>query len=99
MPCDSYIQADTDLKVADRDILRKAAEAMGLQVSGNVIITKEGRRITIDGKRAQCDQRDLDIVDKLRVAYANEVIKHVAQKFSWQKVVKGTNKYQIVKGV
>lgn len=98
MPCDSVITLEADLKVANVGILKKAAEALGLQIKGNCIIMQDGTAIQFDGEKVQCERRHLDTITKLRVEYSHQCVKHVAKKLGWSRSLNGTNKLKLSKG-
>lgn len=98
MPCYTINTVSLDLRAANKGLLYKAAQALGLKMEENVIWTKEGRRITLQDGKAVCDERDAKIVNDLRVAYAKQVVGAVTSKLGWQAINKGNNVYQIQKG-
>jgi hypothetical protein len=99
MPCDRVAVVSLDFAAANHDLLKKAAHELGLNVlQQGVLQTKSGSIIRLDGNQAVCNDSDQEIVQKLRVEYANQAVKAVAQKLGWRREVKGTNKIKIAKG-
>jgi hypothetical protein len=93
------ITTSVELHVADRTLLKIAAEKLGMTLVGtNTLCTKSGTQIVIQKDKAVCRQEDVELVNKLRVGYAKEVVKHAAKKLGWKVTMKKEGSYTLKKG-
>lgn len=100
MPCYQVNTVSLNFRASNKGLIAKAAHKLGLEfMSGTTLKTKHGTYIYIDGENARCEQQDAEIVNKLRIGYATEVINHSAQKLGWQKVSQTPMKLTLKKGV
>lgn len=99
MPCYQINVVSLDFKAANKTLVKKAAEKLGLKMLNDTTLqTKEGRVLRLDGNKVWCDQRDQTLVNDLRIGYANAAVTSVATQLGWQKLDKGKNQYVLQKG-
>ena len=99
MPCYQVNTVSLDFQAGDQALLKKAAAALGLEVSGNTVTRKGTLVATLDQGKALCQQSDVPLVNKLRVEYSKQIVAHACLTLGWQKVVKTENKLQLKKGM
>ena len=71
---------------------------MGWTMNGPYIYTDTGQTLTLQGNRIG-STAGVEVVNKLKIGYSKQVLTTASQKFGFQKVVTGTNKFVFTKGV
>lgn len=100
MPCYQVITQSVELKAANLDLLTRAIEGLGHQVSrvGDTLsFFVDGYRVTVQGGRIELPTGRAAIVDHIKRAYSSEVLKTAAARFGWSHQVSGVNKVALTR--
>jgi len=103
MPCDSIVLNEIEFQATDRELLKKALEELGINVlrtlrDGTIVFRTQSwsnGRITND--KIIIDEREADIVDKIKQRYSMQVVKAAAKRFNWNVKQTSPNKLQITR--
>lgn len=93
MPCDSIILNRVELKLADKDFLKKALERLGVQnlrESGNTFTFQhDGNQYTLGGGKLTGrnvyggDRAVGKFADKIKQAYSRVTVETAANRYGW----------------
>jgi len=103
MPCDQIILNEVEFQAADRDLLKKALEELGMTIlrtaqDGTIVFrTRNWTNGRITNDRIVIDQREAGLVDKIKQGYSTQVVKAAARRFNWNVKQTAPNKLQITR--
>ena len=92
MPCYEVNTMSVKIEAADRDLLEKALDRLKLKYqrnNDNFAISTSYGTINISSTKATLDRRDQATLNKIKQAYATEVIEEGARKYNWTLVEEG----------
>ena len=82
MPCWEVNTMNVNIEAANKDLLTEAAKSMGLYVG------RYGQGITygpilIENNKAKVSERDMPLLNRLKVEYSKKVVEKVAKTKRW----------------
>lgn len=99
MPCDAVRNITLDLKVANRDVLKRGLKAAGWDIYeyGDTLIINKGRmRAEISGGRIKAEESYAKLVaGEVKQAYATEAVRTAAKQYGWSVVTDRADQYHL----
>lgn len=99
MPCNTIVLNNVELKAADRDLLKKAIEALGWRIlsesKSEIRLNAGGVSVAIREGVMQVPQGQEALADRLKVSYSTEAVKTAANRFRWQLTRTGEQQFVV----
>lgn len=96
MPCDQVRVSSVDMQRMDLALLVKALEGLGHRVRVDEGVVSFDRHTYANGKLSLynvSEREQADVVNRIKRAYAGEVVKSVSKKYGWNLKSNAANKY------